>query len=255
VEPDYGLRGLKGPVRQVIARHYQKRYDPAGERLRLAVVAITRFDSDGRLAEEKYFDENDKLTSSATFTRGRDGRLSGQKTWSRLEKQEERVEYRYDRQGRLVSESYYSPDGSNTGSYNFEYDTQGRLKRRLMETIYSENDRRNGYTLFEYDASGRRVEDRYFEQATGGLSNRSVFFYEGDRLASSADYTYGTQLANRVFYQHDQAGNVIREAVYWFPEGESTRRYEKLGLDATQGLARGFTGKSAVSSTTWCVTS
>ena len=228
VHPDYGLRALKGPVRQVVARHFQSRYDQAGERLRLAVVAITRFDGDGRLVEEKYFDENDKLTSSARFTRGPDGRLSGQKTWSRLGKLEERVEYRYDRQGRLASESYYSPDGRNTGSYTYEYDTRGRLKRRLMETIYSENDRRSGYTLFEYDASGRRVEDRYFEQAMGGLSNRSVYFYEGDWLASSADYTYGAQLTNRVFYQHDQAGNVIREAVYWFPEDESTRRYEKL---------------------------
>jgi YD repeat-containing protein len=238
VQADYDLRGLKGPVRQVVARHYQMRYDGAGERLLLGVVAITRFDGAGRLAELKYYDEKNQLVSSSTFSRGRDGRLSAQKNWSRSGKLEDRVEYLYDPKGRLASETYFSADGRETGSYAYEYDALGRPKRRLMETIYSQKDRRSGYTHFEYDAAGRRSEERYYEQALGGLSSRTVYTYEGDRLASSADYTYGTQLANRVFYKHDPAGNRTREAIYWLPEEESARRYDAITRE--QDLPKSF---------------
>jgi YD repeat-containing protein len=228
---DYELLDLKGPVRQVITRHHQLRYDGAAESLRLGVVAITRFDRGGRLTEEKYYDENDRLTSSATFTRGRDGRLSSRKTWSRSGKLEERVEYQYDRQGRLAGETYFSPDGRESGFYTYEYDALGRLKRRLQQSSSPENENSTAYTLFGYDAGGRRTEELYYVEAAGGLASRLVHTYAADRLSSSAEYTYGTQLASRTFYSHDAAGNPTREAVYWLPEDESGRRYDALSRE------------------------
>jgi hypothetical protein len=52
--------------------------------------------------------------------------------------------------------------------------------------------------ITRFEGNGWLAEEKYYdEQALGGLASRSAYTNEGDRLASSADYTYGTQLANR----------------------------------------------------------
>jgi hypothetical protein len=61
------------------------------------------------------------------------------------------------------------------------------------------------------------------------LANRVVYRYRGDLLASSADYTRGTQLVFLVFYGHDGTGNVVREATYQVPEDERGERYARAG--------------------------
>jgi hypothetical protein len=144
----------------------------------------------------------------------------------------------YDARGRRAEEKYYDRSGGFTGVYRYEYDASGRLSRRTMETIYSSDDRRTGTSEFDHDTAGRVVEERYFEEALGGLANRVVYRYRGDLLASRADYTRGTQLVFLAFFRCDGTGNVVREANYQIPQDEVGDRYADV-LDE-KGLPRSF---------------
>ena len=233
---DWAFRDLTGEVRQVISRTYfgGSEGGPAaygGNESGLAMYAITVFASDGRLAEEKFFNGRNELTSFTTFRRDPSGRIVEENSWTPAGELSLRVLYRYDERGRRTSEEFYDGQGARTGAYTYEYDAQDRWKRRFAETLYSDGSGRRSEVLYRYDAPGRLIEESHHEGAPGRLVLRIVHTYQGGRRAYSSHYQRGRWLEYRCFYQYDDAGNVVREASFQIPDDEDSEAFELLSRE------------------------
>jgi len=236
-QTDWAFLDLRGRVERVTRITLRPLTGTAEEELVATGTTTWWFDTDGFLTEEKWYGPAGQPSGSSWYGQT----ASGDRTARWLDEKgalQQRTIVVYDARGRRAEEKYYDRSGGYTGGYRYEYDASGRLFRRSMETIYAPDDRRTGNSEFDHDTAGRLVEERYYEEALGGLANRVVYRYRGDLLASRADYTRGTQLVFLAFYEHDGIGNVVRESNYQIPEEESGDRY--AGAIDEKDLPRSF---------------
>lgn len=224
-ETERAALGLRGEVEQVTAYYHREDYESvAGEMIRAEYI-VKRFGRDGQLLEEKSYDVDNRMTGYRGLVRDGSGRIEEEQYWNSTGTLVMRIEYHYDKGGRKEAEEFYNGNGDRTGAILYEYDTNGRLSREFSEAIYSPEDKSTGNTVYEYDDRGRLISQSYYDDTFGGLMHSTVNAYEDDRRVSSADYSYGNLLLNRVFYDHDSTGNVVREAVYQIPDNEDNERY------------------------------
>lgn len=223
---DWERLGLSGRVQKMVVMSAHSSGE--GGELVTGGYAVSVFDPQGWLIEERYYSAQGELAGSRSPQRDRSGRTMGEQGRDADGGLEQRVVYRHDAQGRLAREQYHDSSGALTGEYSYQYDDQGRLQRRLMEASYSDGSRRSNEVLYRYDEAGRLVEEIYREEGLGRIALRVAYAYEGGRRMYRSDYLYGNWLQFRSFYVYDTRDNVVQEVSYQIPESEDSAVYEPL---------------------------
>jgi len=188
------------------------------------ISTIERFDSNGRLREERHFADDGSVLWQDKYVYDRRGRLTeASGTHSKFVYLPNRRIYEYDANGNLVAENGFDSQGKLVNKSEYAYDEKGRKIRWTSMSYHTEEHSKPHQWTYDYYEDGRvREEHAFSDEGTGfqptdslGNPHRKMFLYNSqNKPAFVLLFTVNGVFAGLESTIYDRPGNELEEVQY-----------------------------------------
>ncbi|MCF8230332.1 MAG: hypothetical protein K9G58_16205 [Bacteroidales bacterium] len=186
-----------------------------------------KYDEQGRMIEQKYYDGEDLLAEHLTFERDNEGKIH-REFMHYLDGSKDTTFFNYNTEGQLISkitkdeedqeESREEYTYQHENRIKYEKHEEGELKKKeesrfdekgnLVESIVTDHEQQDYYSLkHEYDGDKRIRTFRYHQD--GKLIEKLEFRYDDGNIKLVQQETAAGKVIQQ--FEHDEKGNTLKQ--------------------------------------------
>ena len=170
-----------------------------------------KYDDQGRVVEEVYYDAEENSNSKYLYTYNEQGDMVQSQLFEN-DKLSATKHYKYNDKSQEVEFEMRYADGTLKIKELITYDKRGNVVEKSYHYVdYSEEDIR---TVYEYDKRGNLVKSSHYDLQGASQGNVVKTYDEFDNLIEHAEYRGDGKLDFKIVMKYDDQGNQIERVHY-----------------------------------------